>query len=418
MTTEEFSNEFDVLYNNISNNAGPGVNEYEKSVFLTKAQSEIVKAYFNNTTNKSRAGFDASEKRQYDFSNLLRTASLYNVNSVKERITTLEKTDRRSKVFLFPEDYFLSVNEIVTDNNQFYSVIPISYIEYQKMMTKPYPYPPKRILWRLITDKKNCNYVQDYFGDKADFKFLTTWADQKRTLSINIKNTHSNNVMSIFNVDNTSIQFQSSTINRPVKLIAGGSWADDSSNYNVIIEVQHPGDSSDMDDETVVKVIKEGFNLLISTIDTSTDKPYIEGNDKIAKVARKVDCFNLCEAPSEYTMFNSEGYTIDTKVIQLPLAELIGKTGDNLQYQMRYVRKPRPIILRDLATEFGDNVSIDGVYTKSECELASELHQEILQRAVELAKAAADGTLATAVAVGSTSSTNIGIAPTSKNSEQ
>jgi len=37
MTVEEFSNQFDVLFNNITSNAAPGLNEYEKSVFLTKA---------------------------------------------------------------------------------------------------------------------------------------------------------------------------------------------------------------------------------------------------------------------------------------------------------------------------------------------------------------------------------------------
>jgi len=37
MTTGEFSNEFDLLYNNIMSNSAPGLNEYEKSVFLTKA---------------------------------------------------------------------------------------------------------------------------------------------------------------------------------------------------------------------------------------------------------------------------------------------------------------------------------------------------------------------------------------------
>ena len=37
MTLEEFSNEFDILYNNSMSNAAPGVDEYEKSVFLTKA---------------------------------------------------------------------------------------------------------------------------------------------------------------------------------------------------------------------------------------------------------------------------------------------------------------------------------------------------------------------------------------------
>ena len=52
MTTQEFSNEFDVLYNNIMSNQAPGLDEYEKSVFLTKAQSEVLKNYFNPKGNK------------------------------------------------------------------------------------------------------------------------------------------------------------------------------------------------------------------------------------------------------------------------------------------------------------------------------------------------------------------------------
>lgn len=33
---QEFSDEFDVLYNNISSNQAPGLDEYEKSLFLTR----------------------------------------------------------------------------------------------------------------------------------------------------------------------------------------------------------------------------------------------------------------------------------------------------------------------------------------------------------------------------------------------
>jgi len=43
MTTKEFSNEFDILYNSIATNAAPGIDLYEKSVFLTKAQDELIK---------------------------------------------------------------------------------------------------------------------------------------------------------------------------------------------------------------------------------------------------------------------------------------------------------------------------------------------------------------------------------------
>lgn len=35
MNNKEFSREFDILYNNIMSNSAPGLNEYEKSVFLT-----------------------------------------------------------------------------------------------------------------------------------------------------------------------------------------------------------------------------------------------------------------------------------------------------------------------------------------------------------------------------------------------
>ena len=73
MINQEFSDQFDVLYNNITSNQAPGLDEFEKSVFLTKAQDEIVKAYFNPRLNKPQEGFDDNEKRQIDFSMIMRT---------------------------------------------------------------------------------------------------------------------------------------------------------------------------------------------------------------------------------------------------------------------------------------------------------------------------------------------------------
>lgn len=65
MTILEFSDQFDVLYNNITSNQAPGLNEYEKSLFLTKAQDEIIKNYFtaNSKGNNIQQGFDDSAKR-------------------------------------------------------------------------------------------------------------------------------------------------------------------------------------------------------------------------------------------------------------------------------------------------------------------------------------------------------------------
>lgn len=50
-------------------------------------------------------------------------------------------------------------------------------------------------------------------------------------------------------------------------------------------------------------------------------------------------------------------------------------------YTVRYIRKPKPIILTDL----DEGLSIEGISTITECELNSALHDIILQRAVRLA---------------------------------
>ena len=51
MTTEEFSNEFDTLLNSYSTTEEPTntieLDEYEKSVFLTKAQEDVVIDMYN-----------------------------------------------------------------------------------------------------------------------------------------------------------------------------------------------------------------------------------------------------------------------------------------------------------------------------------------------------------------------------------
>ena len=147
MQISEFSTEFDVLYNNVTSNQAPGLNEYEKSVFLTKAQSQLVNEYFNNRTDGFGGGFDGSQKRQYDFSSLIQVATLEEYTD-----SSYVKLDKRSKVFLFPPDYFLAVNEIISDEKFQYSIAPLSYAEYQRLMLKPYNFPVKRGVWRLNTN--------------------------------------------------------------------------------------------------------------------------------------------------------------------------------------------------------------------------------------------------------------------------
>lgn len=158
MTTQEFSSEFDILYNNIMSNAAPGLDEYEKSVFLTKAQEEILKNYFNPKGNKYQEGFDDNEKRQIDFSNLVTVKTIPSYSN-----SQYIKIDDRSLLFLMPNDMLFALNEVceITENNinRLVNVVPISFIEYSRLISKPYKRPLKNQCWRLTSSSSEKNRV-------------------------------------------------------------------------------------------------------------------------------------------------------------------------------------------------------------------------------------------------------------------
>lgn len=158
MTTQEFSSEFDILYNNIMSNAAPGLDEYEKSVFLTKAQEEILKNYFNPKGNKYQEGFDDNEKRQIDFSGLVTVITIPSYSN-----SQYIKIDDRSLLFLMPNDMLFALNEVceITENNinRLVNVVPISFIEYSRLISKPYKRPLKNQCWRLISSSSEKNRV-------------------------------------------------------------------------------------------------------------------------------------------------------------------------------------------------------------------------------------------------------------------
>lgn len=180
MTGSEFSNQFDVLYNNITSNQAPGLNEYEKSVFLTKAQDELIKNYFLPQSNPKQAGYDGNQKRQMDFSLLMRSAGCAPVakspsaseSDYDPDNTTASSFDPRGVLYEMPEDLFIPINEslqfVVKNNsgsiaekyvtNFQRQVIPLSYEEYTRLMSKPYKEPLKHQAWRLlINDAGNAN---------------------------------------------------------------------------------------------------------------------------------------------------------------------------------------------------------------------------------------------------------------------
>lgn len=165
MLVEEMSDQFDVLYNNIMSNAVPGLNEYEKSVFLTKAEYELVKNYFNPQGNKYREGFDDSAKRRIDFSMLMQTATL--------TTSSQQGFNPNSVLYSLPLNILVIVNEQVVLKNGntvegIRQVIPISYDEYTRLMSRPYKQPLKSQAWELMTGQNSSKAVVELILNSND----------------------------------------------------------------------------------------------------------------------------------------------------------------------------------------------------------------------------------------------------------
>ena len=73
----------------------------------------------------------------------------------------------------------------------------------------------------------------------------------------------------------------------------------------------------------------------------------------------------------------------------------VGNNDTITSYTIRYIRKPRAIILYNLTGN-----TIEGSSIEQTCELDPSVHHEILQRAVEIAKAAYLGDINTQVELG------------------
>lgn len=160
MTSEAFDNQFDVLYNSITSNQAPSLDAYEKSVFLTQAQTEILLSYFDPRKNKVQEGYDDSQRRQIDFSGITR-AETYTDES-KFITEALYDPRKESRAVNMPVDIMIMLNERVkvTRNGKtvLLTVVPISYDAYDRLMSKPYKRPVRNQAWRIFNySEKNIN---------------------------------------------------------------------------------------------------------------------------------------------------------------------------------------------------------------------------------------------------------------------
>ena len=284
----EFDNQFDVFYNNITSNQAPGLNAFEKSSFLTKAQNELVKNYFdpNSKGNSLGKGFDESAIRQMDFSNLLESTEKAPINSTPV-------IDHRAKVYELPTNVFIIINEEIALKGGITSYTETTYYTWN--------------------------------GD--------SWLG---STSIAEDATIKGTVSSVSELPKT-------------ELTVGDIYA-------VAISINN---STTLATRQVIPISFQEYMRLMS-------KPFKEPLKRQAwRLMTKGGAANKIE-------------------IVLPSTDLTKYPIRN--YVIRYVRKPKPIILTDLS-DYGD-LTIEGQSSASMCELNESTHDAIIQRAVELAKVA------------------------------
>lgn len=173
MTIDEFSNSFDTLLNSYAliSNFGEEtskqtitLDEYEKSVLLTKAQEEIVLSLYNSKNPYGEAFEGTEELRRY-LSNLITEKSLKPITNTSGTPLGLES---KSKFFTLPEDlWFITLESVVIDNSKcdaetIMKVYPVKQDEYQAIRDNPFRGANDRRALRLDLSEGNVEIICKY----------------------------------------------------------------------------------------------------------------------------------------------------------------------------------------------------------------------------------------------------------------
>ena len=175
MTCEEFSLEFDLLYNNIMSNKAPGLSEYEKSLFLTQAQESIVLDIYSGKYGDS---FERTEETTSYLNQLLKQRT-YDSGEFTEG----NKLDTRSIFVTLPEDIWFKTGETAYIMDDFYKcnvdglrevmVFPVTQDTLVRTKRSPFRGPNERRILRLDSGKKQVELISNYEIHSYTVRYLS-----------------------------------------------------------------------------------------------------------------------------------------------------------------------------------------------------------------------------------------------------
>lgn len=182
MNTQEFSDAFDVLLNSYATEANFGegasrktitLDEYEKSVFLTRAQEALVEEFYSGR-NVFGESFESTEEFRRSLGNLIVTAEILQDTTYQGKLLTPD-----SKAFKLPDDLWLITYEAVTVNstntclnNKVIKVVPVTQDEFSKIKENPFRCPSIRQIPRLDLNSKEVELICPYSVGKYTLRYL------------------------------------------------------------------------------------------------------------------------------------------------------------------------------------------------------------------------------------------------------
>lgn len=194
MTTEEMNLAFDILYNNLSSNQAPGLNEYEKSFLLSQAQLELVQQCYSSSS-PTALSIEIDEKTRRALAQLVKT-DIKNVMTLTEEdtgiytavdpddttstnYTVTPLTDGDSYFFKTPDRMMYITyesarlaSEDLCNNGKFVNCIPCKQDEFDKTYEDPFKGPTSKRVLRLDIDNDIVEIVSSYPIDKYKVRYV------------------------------------------------------------------------------------------------------------------------------------------------------------------------------------------------------------------------------------------------------
>lgn len=370
MTTEGFSNGFDVLLNEFAHSADFGkdtsiqdirIDEYEKSVLLTKSEEDTVLELYSGR-NSFGASFEETEELRRSLAKLVNTSELTPVMTPTYEVVRVEGIV-----------HYGSANAWIN----------------APLILKTFSKIPVRVIIRSIADSEYASSSEDI---REHHSPVLTESSEEVTIEYNIP---------------CNIQ-----LDRYLRAIG------EDERIESYVHITWPVETTEMFDQRYNENIGSGIPAVMYDITAQFIPAARE------KVTDKSYLFNL---PDELWRIVYESAYLDTpngevcantsfsigqgirivpvthdelavvlrnpfrgpkanRILRLDKAanqvELISIKYAVSKYLVRYLRRPKPIILLDLRSE---GLKINGEDTPMTCELHESLHQKILERAVAMA---------------------------------